>query len=283
MQIAVLCSRVRVEEKLLFCALRERDVEFDAIDVRRLALDVARNDFTQYDAVLIRCLSHSRAFYLSRWLKGLGVRTVNRHESIAVCGDKLLTSFAFQEAGLPIPRTEFAFDSDAMIEAVEAMGYPVVFKPLHGSWGRLLAKANDRCAVEALLEHKKTLGGYAHAIFYAQEYVSKPGRDIRALVVGDDVIYAVWRSSDHWITNTATGGETAPCPLTDEIRDLSLRAALAVGGDVVAVDLLETGDGRILVNEVNHTPEFHGALEVTDVDIAGRMIDFVLRVTEEHA
>ncbi len=283
MRIAVLCSRVRIEEKLLFASLRERGVAFDAIDVRRLGLDVARNDFADYDAVLIRCLSHSQAFYLSRWLEGLGVLTVNRHESIAVCGDKLLMSLALREAGLPIPRTGFAFDIEAMVETAEAIGYPVVFKPLHGSWGRLLARVSDRCAAEALLEHKKTLGGYAHAVFYAQEYVPKPGRDIRALVVGDDVVCAVWRSSDHWITNTAAGGNTSPCPVTSEIRDLSLRAARAVGGDVVAVDLLEAGDGRILVNEVNHTPEFHGALRATDVDLSGRMVDFVLDAAKERA
>jgi len=277
-KIGVLCSRVRVEEKMLFAALRERGVDYDRVDPRRLAFQLGGAGLEKYDAVLVRCLSHSRAYYLTRWLEGLGVPTVSPHRTVATCGDKLLTSAALQEAGLPIPRTAVAFTSEAALEVIERMGYPVVLKPLFGSWGRLLARVNDRDAAEAILEHKTTLGGYIHSVFYIQEYVDKPGRDIRALVVGDEVVYAIYRRSAHWITNTARGGEPLPCPLTPEIVALSLAAAEAVGGGIVAVDLLETVDGRLLVNEVNHTPEFHGAMQATDADIAGKMVDYVLEV-----
>ena len=277
-KIGVLCSRVRVEEKMLFAALRERGVDYDRVDPRRLAFQLGGAGLEKYDAVLVRCLSHSRAYYITRWLEGLGVPTVSPHRTVATCGDKLLTSAALQEAGLPIPRTAVAFTSEAALEVIERMGYPVVLKPLFGSWGRLLARVNDRDAAEAILEHKTTLGGYIHSVFYIQEYVDKPGRDIRALVVGDEVVYAIYRRSAHWITNTARGGEPLPCPLTPEIVALSLAAAEAVGGGIVAVDLLETVDGRLLVNEVNHTPEFHGAMQATDADIAGKMVDYVLEV-----
>ena len=277
-RIGVVCSRVRVEEKMLFAALRERGVDYDRVDPRRLAFQLGGAGLEKYDAVLVRCLSHSRAYYLTRWLEGLGVPTVSPHRTVATCGDKLLTSAALQEAGLPIPRTAVAFTSEAALEVIERMGYPVVLKPLFGSWGRLLARVNDRDAAEAILEHKTTLGGYIHSVFYIQEYVDKPGRDIRALVVGDEVVYAIYRRSAHWITNTARGGEPLPCPLTPEIVALSLAAAEAVGGGIVAVDLLETADGRLLVNEVNHTPEFHGAMQATDADIAGKMVDYVLEV-----
>ena len=277
-RIGVVCSRVRVEEKMLFAALRERGVDYDRVDPRRLTFQLGGAGLEKYDAVLVRCLSHSRAYYLTRWLEGLGVPTVSPHRTVATCGDKLLTSAALQEAGLPIPRTAVAFTSEAALEVIERMGYPVVLKPLFGSWGRLLARVNDRDAAEAILEHKTTLGGYIHSVFYIQEYVDKPGRDIRALVVGDEVVYAIYRRSAHWITNTARGGEPLPCPLTPEIVALSLAAAEAVGGGIVAVDLLETADGRLLVNEVNHTPEFHGAMQATDADIAGKMVDYVLEV-----
>jgi [lysine-biosynthesis-protein LysW]--L-2-aminoadipate ligase len=209
------------------------------------------------------------------------VPAISPHQTVATCGDKLLTNAVLQEAGVPIPRTLVAFAPQAALEAIEGMGYPVVLKPLLGSWGRLLAKVNDRDAAEAILEHKSTLGGYAHSVFYIQEYVDKPGRDIRTLVVGDELVYAVYRSSAHWITNTARGGESQLCPLTDEIVDLSLRAARAVGGGIVAVDLLESTNGQLLVNEVNHTPEFHGAMQATDANIAGKMVDHVLRVARE--
>ena len=292
MKIGVLCSRVRVEEKLIFAALREREVDFERIDTRKVAFElndnrlgrtkefVIRNSLfaIRYDVVLVRCLSHSRAYYLTRWLESLRVPAVSPHCVVATCGDKLLTSAALQEAGVPIPRVVIAFTPEAALEAIEELGYPVVLKPVNGSWGRLLARVNDRDAAEAILEHKTTLGGYVHSVFYIQEYVDKPGRDIRTLVAGDEVIYAIYRRSAHWITNTARGGEPLPCPLTLEIEGLSLAAAQAVGGGIVAVDLLETADGRLLVNEVNHTPEFHGAMQATEADIAGKIVDYVLSV-----
>ena len=305
---------------MILAALRARDVDYERIDPRKVVyplgeggLDLGGRDnvdsVSGYDVVLVRCLSHTNAYYLTRYFESLGVPVVSSHQVIATCGDKLLTSAALQEAGLPIPRTAVAFTPDIALEVMESMGYPVVLKPLFGSWGRLLARVNDRDAAEALLEHKQTLGGYLHGVFYIQDYVDKPGRDIRTLVVGDEVVYAIYRRSDHWITNTARGGDPLPCPLTDEIVDLSLAAARAVarvsvrdltqpsslfaegrGYDpstgasraIVAVDLLETQDGQMLVNEVNHTPEFHGAREASDADIAGRIVAYLLDVAQER-
>jgi [lysine-biosynthesis-protein LysW]--L-2-aminoadipate ligase len=280
-RIGVLCSRVRVEEKMLLAALRERQVDHERLDPRKLILDLQGNGVDEYDAVLVRCLSHSRAYYLTRWLEDLGLPVVSPHRTVATCGDKALTSAALQAAGLPIPRTVVAFTPETALQAIEALGYPVVLKPLFGSWGRLLARVNDRDAAEALLEHKRTLGGYLHSVFYVQEYVDKPGRDIRTLVAGDEVVYAIYRRSGHWITNTARGGEALPCAPSPEITRLSLAAAGAVGGGIVAVDLLETAQGQLLVNEVNHTPEFHGAAQATDADVAGRIVQHVLKITKE--
>jgi len=278
MRIGVLCSRVRVEEKLLFSALQGRGIDYARIDAREVAFDLGDNGPGEYDAVLVRCLSHSRAYYLTRWLEGLGVPAASPHRTVATCGDKLLTSAALQEAGLPIPRTQIAFTPTAALEAIEEMGYPVVLKPVVGSWGRLLSRVSDRYAAEALLEHKATLGGYQHSIFYIQEYVDKPGRDIRTLVVGDETVYAIYRHSSHWITNTARGGDVSSLPVTPEIDHLSLAAAKAVGGGIVAIDILEAPDGSLLVNEVNHTPEFHGAMQATRVDIAGTMVDYLQKI-----
>jgi [lysine-biosynthesis-protein LysW]--L-2-aminoadipate ligase len=277
-RIALFCSRVRVEEKMLLAALRERGIEHERLDPRQVTLDLSGGGLAGYDAALVRCLSHSRAYYLTHWLASQGIPALSPHQVVATCGDKMLTSAALEAAGLPTPRTVVAFTPETALQAMEKMGYPVVLKPVTGSWGRLLARVNDRDAAEAILEHKATLGGYVHSIFYIQEYVDKPGRDIRTMVIGDDVAYAIYRRSDHWITNTARGGAAEPCPLEQPIVDLSVAAAKAVGGGIVAVDLLETAAGQLLVNEVNHTPEFHGAAQATDTDIAGRIVDHVLRV-----
>ena len=283
MKIGVLYSRVRVEEKMLFTALQERGVEYDQIDPRQVVFDLGGNGLGEYDAVLVRCLSHSQAYYLTRWLESLGMSAVSPHRVVATCGDKLLTSATLQKAGVPIPRTMVAFTPEAALEAIEEMGYPVVLKPLFGSWGRLLAKVSDRYAAEAILEHKKTLGGYQHSIFYIQEYVEKPGRDIRSFVAGDETIAAIYRNSPHWITNTARGGQASNCPITPEIDRISCAAAQAVGGGVVAIDIFEAPDGRLLVSEVNHTPEFRNSIAPTGVDIPGKIIDYVLEVAAMKA
>jgi len=277
-KIGVMCSRVRVEEKLLFAALQERGVDYDRIDPREVVFDLDGNGQRKHDAVLVRCLSHSQTYYLTRWLESVGMPAVSPHHVVATCGDKLLTSAALQKAGVPIPRTVVAFTPEAALEAIEEIGYPAVLKPLHGSWGRLLARVSDRYAAEAILEHKKTLGGYQHSVFYIQEYVEKPGRDIRSFVAGDETMAAIYRNSPHWITNTARGGTTSNCPITSEIDRISCAAAQAVGGGVVAIDIFEAPDGRLLVSEVNHTPEFRNSIAPTGVDIPGKIIDYVLEV-----
>jgi [lysine-biosynthesis-protein LysW]--L-2-aminoadipate ligase len=269
-----------MEEKRILRALEERGVAFERIDVRQLVFGMNGAGGSRYDVVLIRCLSHTRALYAARMLEEEGVRTVNAHQAIATCGDKVLTTMALREHGVPTPRTAVAFAQDVALQTMGRMGYPVVIKPSVGSWGRLMAKLNDREAAEAVLEHKMHAAGCRgqDVAFYVQDYVDKPGRDIRTLVVGDETVYAVYRHSAHWITNTARGGETSLCPVTPEIDGISRAAARVVGGEVVAVDLLEAPDGRLLVNEVNHTPEFHGAVEATDVDVSGKIVDYVLGV-----
>jgi len=280
-RIGVLCSRIRAEEKLLFEALRRRGLEFDKIDDREIVFEIGAEP-PRYDVVLERCLHHSRALYALLILNQWGVPTVNTYDVALTCGDKINTTTALVAAGVPSPRTLIAFTPESALRTIETLGYPVVLKPAVGSWGRLLAKISDRDAAEALLEHKDTLGSYQHAIFYIQEYVDKPSRDIRSFVVGDETICAIYRESEHWITNTARGGRARNCPVTSEIDRLSRAAARAVGGGVLAIDLLEHPDG-LVVSEVNYTMEFRNSIDTTGVDIPARIVDYVLRVGELEA
>ncbi len=272
----VLCSIVRVEEKLLFDRLRKRKVLFDRIDDRQLVLDL-HDASDPYDVILERCVNHSRALHALRVLQDRGTRTVNSFDVANTCGDKLLTTSALVKAGVPTLRTLVAFTPASALQAIERIGYPAVLKPVVGSWGRLLAKINDRDAAEAILEHKQILGAYHHSTFYIQPYIEKPQRDIRSFVIGDETICAIYRYSDHWITNTARGGRAQNCPVSDELHQISVAAAKAVGGGALAVDLIETGDG-LLINEVNYTMEFRHSIETTGVDIPGRIVDFLLEV-----
>ena len=203
--IGMLLSRVRVEEKLLLEAFKSRNVPVEMIDDRKIVFDLHNGDWEQYGAILERCINHSRALFSLRVLNDWGVPTVNDYHVALVCGNKLETTSALIREGVPTPGCKIAFTPASALEAIEAFGYPVVLKPAVGSWGRLLSKVNDRDAAESILEHKEVLGSYHHSIFYIQQYVDKPGRDIRSFVIGDETIAAIYRRSDHWITNTARG------------------------------------------------------------------------------
>lgn len=279
MKIGILLSRVRVEEKWLLEAMEKRGLAFDRIDDREANFDINQPDqWMKYSAVLERSLSYLRGLCATQILNAWGIPTVNMSHVAATCGDKLATSAALSRAGIPQPRVKIAFTPEAALDAIEEIGYPVVLKPTVGSWGRLLAKINDRDAAEAILEHKETLGSYQHSIYYIQEYIQKPGRDIRAMVVGDQAVCAIYRESSHWITNTARGGQGEVCPVTPELNDLCVSAARAVGGGVLAIDVLEDPHLGYLVNEVNHTMEFHTLAPMTGVDVPGIIVDYTIAV-----
>ena len=278
-RVGMLMSRVRVEEKLLLHELEARGAEVVRFDDRQFALDLSGPgpEMASCDVFLEREINHLRALYTLKLLNDWGIPTVNTYEVANTCGDKLLTSTALERNGVPTPRTLLAFTPESAVAACEDLGYPVVVKPPVGSWGRLLARINDRDAAEAIFEHKVTLGSFHHGAFYIQQYVEKPGRDIRSFVVGDQTICAIYRASEHWITNTARGGKASNCPITPEIDQLSRAAAAAVGGGVVAIDLMESDEG-LQVIEVNYTMEFRNSIDTTGVDIPGKIVDYVLQV-----
>jgi [lysine-biosynthesis-protein LysW]--L-2-aminoadipate ligase len=277
LHVGVLYSRMRVEEKWIFAAMEKRGIDYERLDDRAISFDLENpGPWRAFDAVLERSISYTSGLYALRLLNAFGVTTVNTAAVAEVCGDKLTTSAMLAKAGVPQPRNVVAFTPEAALEAIEAFGYPVVLKPVVGSWGRLLAKINDRDAAEAVLEHKATLGSVQHSVFYIQEFIEKPDRDIRAIVIGDRVLAAMYRKSEHWITNTARGGEGELCPITPDIEALCLKAAAAVGGGILAVDLIEHSERGYLVNEINHTMEFHTMQPISGIDIAGEIVEFVV-------
>ncbi|MCZ6549450.1 MAG: lysine biosynthesis protein LysX [Deltaproteobacteria bacterium] len=278
-RIGLMHSLIRPEEKLLIREFQTREgVELKLIDDRKLSYNLGKDKF-DLDLVLERCINHSRALHALRLFESAGLKCINSSKVATICGDKILTSIHLQEHNIPQPEVRIAFTEESTLQAIEEMGYPVVLKPAVGSWGRLLSKVNDRDAAESILEHKATLGTYHHSIFYIQKYIEKNGRDIRSFVIGDRCIAAIYRSSDHWITNTARGGVAQNCPLTDELKTLSVKAAKAVGGGIVAVDLFETKNG-LLVNEVNYTMEFRNSITTTGVNIPELIVDYVLQVAQ---
>jgi [lysine-biosynthesis-protein LysW]--L-2-aminoadipate ligase len=283
MNIGILYSRIRKDEKLLLSELRERDHDVTKIDVRkqRFGLSEPPADFEGVDILVDRCLATSRSLYATDFADAYGIPVVNNGETAEVCADKVKNSIALEQAGVPTPTTEVAFTKDAAMEIIEDFGYPCVIKPVIGSWGRLMAKLDSESAAEAVLEHKEVLGHYEHKVFYIQEFVEKPGRDIRVLATDGEPVAAMVRSSDHWLTNAAKGADTAEFELDDDARRLVQEASDAVGGGLLGVDLMETGvdeDGNptgYTVHEVNHNVEFKALNGVTDVDVPARVVDWL--------
>jgi [lysine-biosynthesis-protein LysW]---L-2-aminoadipate ligase len=278
MNIALICSLIRPEEKLLLEAFAARGIAVETHDDRSLIFDL--NDLSawqRYDVVLERCVSQSRAMYVQRIMRLAGVKTVNTFEVIENCGDKFITSQLLVHNGVPTTRVLMAFTPESALQAIEQLGYPCVLKPVVGSWGRGVVRVNDRDGAEAVVNLRDELGGYQQHIYYIQELVRKPQRDIRSFVIEDQCIAAIYRTSAHWITNTHLGGKASNCPVTPELAAISVAAAKAVGGGVLAVDLFEDPERGLLVNEINHTMEFRNSVPATGVDIPGALVDYVIR------
>ncbi len=275
MNIGLLHSRIRVEEKLLLDEFARREIRCETIDVRQVVFTRDNSTaWSQFDLIVDRCISETQAEATLAILESMGIPCVNRLSVRQVCGNKLTTSLALERAGVPSIPFRVALSAESALKAVEEVGYPAVLKPVVGSWGRLLARVNDVHAAEAVLEHKSHLGSPMHQVFYIQPFIEKKGSDIRSFVIGDETVAAISRRSDHWITNTARGASAENCEVTPELDAISREAALAVGGGAVAIDLVETPDGRLLINEVNATMEFRNSIETTGVNIPARLVDF---------
>ncbi len=271
LNLGLLCARVGVEEKLLMQEASRRGFNVIKADLRNLIFGL-ENHFA-FELVLARDFLHPRDLCALFLLERANIRTINSYDVARRCADKVSISKILRKHSIPTPEVLVAFTPQSALAAIERLGYPVILKPAVGTWGRLLAKINDREAAEAVLEHKESLGSYYHSIFYIQKYIPKPGRDIQAIVVGDELICAVYRAGKHWITHADRGAQIENCLITPELRALCLRAAQAVGGGVLAIDLMETPEG-LTVHEVNGVGEFRQLIEPTGVDIAAKIIDY---------
>lgn len=274
--LAILHTTIRADEKLLMAAAEAKGLTVKLVDVRSEVLHPAtyQPDFT---IALERCVSTVKGTYATHFLEAMGVKVVNPSSVASVCEDKFLTSLALERAGVPTPAFALVFGPEEAKQAIDRLGgFPTVIKPNLGSWGRLLAKINDRDALEAVIEHKDVLGSPDHKAIYLQAYVNKPGRDIRVFVIDGEALCAIYRTSPHWITNTARGGQATNCPLTPQLNKIAKAASDAVGGGILALDVFETADGYT-INEINHTMEFKNSETPTGVSISGAMIDYCIK------
>ena len=251
------------------------------IDVRKLAFNVTGKRVTNGfgDVVLQRCISYYRSAFLTRILENFGIQVVNTTKVSEACGNKLVTSMLLAKAGVPTPKTYVALSSESVFETADKLGYPVVVKPFTGSWGRMVDIAKEPQTLGTIVEYRESMQSPVEHMYYLQEFVKRPPRDIRLIVAGDEVIASVYRNAPEgdWRTNVARGGTTTGFKLNKEIEDITLRAAKAVGGGILGVDAMESKDQGYTVHEVNNTVEFKGAQAATEHRIAKKMIEYVIR------
>lgn len=285
LRLGILVSYIREEEKQILRAARERGIEPLPLFDRNLALNIsaptAADSGVDIDVLLDRSVVHSRAGYTLWAMKRWGIPTLNTAEAVAICDDKAKASMVLEAAGIPSPKTFIAYSIESALEACKQLGYPAVLKPVTGSWGRLISRVNGPEQARSIIHQKNEHGSYLHEIFYIQEFIEKPGRDIRVYVVGGEVIAASYRTSAHWITNAARGAVSVPCPVTPEIEELSLRACAVVNARLAGVDLIETPEG-LKVIEINTGGEFKGLMTTTERDIAGAIVDEAVRIAHER-
>ncbi len=278
--IGLLHSTIRGDEKLIIEAAKTKKVNIQLIDIRTEIFN--RETYKcEFDIALERSVSTIKGMEATRFFESLDIPVINPSSVAAICEDKFLTSLVLQKFNVPTPKFAMVFGPEQAAKAIEQLGgYPVVIKPPLGSWGRLLAKVNDIDALEAILEHKDVLGSPHQKSFYIQQYIKKPGRDIRTFVVDGETICAIYRDSPHWITNTARGGIATNCPVTKEIKEISKNASDAVGGGILSMDIFETDNG-LQINEINHTTEFKNSEKPTLVSISGAIVDYCIKIAKK--
>jgi [lysine-biosynthesis-protein LysW]--L-2-aminoadipate ligase len=275
--LTILYDTIRWEEKALYEAAKKRGIKVNRIDCKSLFIDLNQAEESPYkDTVIIqRCVSYFKSVHSTAALEGLGAKVINSLHTATSCGNKLFAHMELQKAGIKTPRAISAFSEESAIAGLGDLGYPAVIKPTIGSWGRLVALVRDKDAAKAVVEDRMHMFPL-YQIYYVEEFVNRPPRDIRAIVIGDKVVAAIYRYSmnGEWKTNMALGGRAEICPITNEMEDICIRATNAVAGNIVGVDLMESKEHGLVVHEINNTTEFRNTVSTTGVDIAGLMIDF---------
>jgi [lysine-biosynthesis-protein LysW]---L-2-aminoadipate ligase len=284
-EVCVIYDKIRFEEKALYDKAKKKGLRAQIVDAKTITIDteIKRKALQLGDVILQRSISHFRGLYLTACLEYLGFMVINKFRVGETCGNKLMTSLTLAKYRVPTPKTYFTFSAESAIEVINKTGFPLVLKPIVGSWGRGVFPLRDEEVANMIVEMREEDDSPLARIYYVQEMIKRPPRDLRCIVVGDKVVAAIYRYSaeNEWRTNVARGGKAEVAPITNELEDIALKAAKAVGGGILGIDLMEDEERGLLVHEVNNTVEFKGASNVSDTDIAGAIIEYALKIAKK--
>ncbi len=284
-RICIIYDKLRFEEKKIYNDIQQKGFDATLIDGKSLIFDTesSKSDSRFGDIILQRVISYNRGLHLTYCLEQIGLPVVNSFSVSEICGNKLITSLILKKKNVPTPKTTFAFSTESARECMKKLGFPLVVKPIIGSWGRGVYQIKDQSMADMMLDSRQENDNSFSRIYYFQELIDRPSRDIRCIVVGDQIVASVFRysSENEWRTNVAVGGRTEMAPLTSELKEIVLKASNAVGGGILGVDLMEDKERGYLVHEVNNTVEFRGASAVCKSDIAGAMTDYLVKMSSK--
>lgn len=284
-RICIIYDKLRFEEKKIYNDIQQKGFDATLVDGKSLIFDTesSKSDSRFGDIILQRVISYNRGLHLTYCLEQIGLPVVNSFSVSEICGNKLITSLILKKNNVPTPRTTFAFSTESARECMKKLGYPLVVKPIIGSWGRGVYQIKDQSMAEMMLDSRQENDNSFSRIYYFQELIDRPSRDIRCIVIGDQIVASVFRysSENEWRTNVAVGGRTEMAPLTSELKEIVLKASNAVGGGILGVDLMEDKERGYLVHEVNNTVEFRGASAVCKSDIGGAMTDYLVKMSSK--
>ena len=275
--LILLYDNIRWEEKAIYESARKRGIDITNVDCKDLILELDGPSYSN-KTIIQRCVSYFKSLHSTAALEGLGASVINPLNTSIVCGNKLFTHMKLKNAGIKTPKVITTFSYEAALSALDVFGYPTIIKPTIGSWGRLIALLKDKDAAKAVIEDRQHMFPL-YQIYYFEEFVDRPPRDIRAIVIGDTVVAAIYRYSENseWKTNMALGGRAESCPITKELEDICIKSTQAVDGKIVGVDLMESSRDGLLVHEVNNTTEFKNTVRVTGVPIQDMIVDYSLQ------
>ncbi len=273
--ITVLYDTIRPEEKALTEAATKMGIKIEMVDCKNLVLDVDKK--SQYQTVLQRCVSYYRNLHATAALEGMGANVINSLYCGVYAGNKLFTHMLLKNAGIETPYVSVAFSKDSALAALDTIGYPKVIKPTVGSWGRMVQKLNNKEAAEGIIEEREKMYPI-YQVHYLEEFVQRPPRDIRAIVIGDTVAGAIYRNSteENWKTNTHLGGTAEVCKVTPELEEICIKAKDSVKGQIVGIDLMESKERGLVIHEINNTTEYRNVARVTGVDIAAKILEYAV-------
>ena len=278
-KICIVFDRLRTEEKLLQKNAEELGYETSMIDAKITSFDTDSKpeNFEFGDVVLERCISYYRGLHFTACLEFMDIPVINKFDVANTCGNKMITSMLLKKNNIPTPKTYFSFSAETALDNFEKVGYPLVIKPIIGSWGRSVMPVKDKDTAEAVIENRQVTDGPQDRIYYLQEMIDRPPRDIRVITVGDQAISAMYRkSSGGFKTNIALGADPELCEITKEMEDLCEKTSKAVGGGILGIDLMEDKEKGLVVHEVNNTVEFKGLVKVSKKNIPKEMIDYAI-------